>query len=133
LKNCRSNPSEAIAKICQIKGTSFPDMLTLYKKTYMKFEKMLSKEDCEQVHQFREMNHVAKIIGFSEAYHSAIFSTVNIVSADSRNGYTFSYKSGTPLQDSYNDVTFHIRWNGESYFPGKEMLAILSDDIIFRK
>lgn len=133
LKNCRTNPSEAIAKICQIKGTSFPDMLSLYKKTHMKFEKMLSKEDCERVQQFREMNRVAKLIGFSEAYHSAIFSTANIVSADSRNGYTFSYKSGTPVQDSYKDVAFHIRWNAVSYFPVKEMLAILSDDIIFRK
>ena len=38
-----------------------------------------------------------------------------------------------PVQDSYKDVAFHIRWNAVSYFPVKEMLAILSDDIIFRK
>ena len=36
------------------------------------------------------------------------------------------------LKGTYRAVTFFLRWNDESSFPTKEMLSILSDDIIFR-
>ena len=93
---------------------------------------MLAKEDAEKEKQFHEMNHIAQIIGYSEASHSQFYPAATIVNAESQNGYIFNYKPGTQLKGAYRAVTFFLRWNDESSFPTKEMLSILSDDIIFR-
>ena len=133
LSSLKLYPAEAIAKICRINQTNFPDMLALYKKTQLVFEKMLAKEDTEKVKQFREMNHIAKIVGYSETSHSQFYPAATIVNAESQNGYIFNYKPGSQLKGTYRAVTFFLHWNDESSFPTKEMLSILSDDIIFRK
>lgn len=133
LSSLKIYPAEAIAKICRINQTNFPDMLALYKKTQLVFEKMLAKEDTEKVKQFREMNHIAKIVGYSETSHSQFYPAAPIVNAESQNGYIFNYKPGSQLKGTYKAVTFFLHWNDESSFPTKEMLSILSDDIIFRK
>ena len=59
---------------------------------------MLAKEDAEKEKQFHEMNHIAQIIGYSEASHSQFYPAATIVNAESQNGYIFNYKPGTQLK-----------------------------------
>ena len=132
LSSLRIHPAEALSKICKKHKMEFPDILNLYKQTQLVFERNLAKDNQIQCKKLRMMERISKILGYSEASRTAFLST-SILSSYGIGRYSFNYKSGVTLKGEYIAITYFIHWNDQSYFPITEMLAIFSENIIFRK
>ena len=79
------------------------------------------------------MNHIAKIVGYSETSHSQFYPAAAIVNAESQNATFLIINLAANLRELIELLHSSCTGNDESSFPTKEMLSILSDDIIFRK
>ena len=132
LKSLRNRPTEALTTICRKNQMEFPDILNLYKKAYLSFERALSETGSEQTEELYTLICISKVIGYSEVYRPFFSPMEKLIEFRSICDYTFTYKPGKILHNGYHAVSFSISWNAETAFPIKEMLVLFSDNAIFR-